>query len=252
MIAGTIALLTLLFLGGSGDFEYILLSDSDKTFKEVVTDKNLQKRLFAQLKPIRKTIATHKSNIETSIKEVTKMSLEYADQTEAMKLEFDKIMKEFKAAEYKIIEARLVVAKTLPDSTWDDLMEVTEGNFDTRDIPDLETTLMDNFMAMEKAIDENIKDEQRRKRIYTVLEEFKTDLNGTMELLLRESPSSAEIFRDRKADKIALEKAYYSLNSSLTKSLESSGMLYSKARSMALKSEWDPMVSAYKSKAKDK
>ena len=252
MIVGTLTLLTILFLGGNGDFEYLLMSDGDKIMKEVIEDKDLQKKVFSELKPIRKSVAGHKVNVENSMKEISKMSMEYADQTDKMKAEFDKVMKEFKAAEYDIINARLAIAKLLPDTVWDDLMERTEGNFDERDIPDIETTVFDNIQRMEAAIEENIKDESRRTRIYTVLEQFKSDLQETMEQLLRASPSSNLVFREQSSDKIALEKAYYPLNSSLTNTFQSYSELYSKGRSMAMKSEWDVLITSYKAKAKSK
>ncbi len=252
MLIATITALTILLLGGNGDFEYLLLQDGDKIFKEVITDKDLQKKVINTLKPIRKSIQGHKSNIEGSFKAIEKMSVEYADQSEAMRKEFDLIMKELKAGEYDIIKGRLELAKILPDSVWDDLEVAVEGSFDDTKVQDIETTIQFNIDAMVEAINENIEDDARRKRVMADLEQFQTDLGLVTEELLRASPSSNPVFRDQAADKIALEKMYYSLNNSLTKALESGGQFYAKARSMSMKSEWDKMVPAYKSKAKGK
>lgn len=253
MIIGTITLLTIIFLGGgSGDFEYLLLSDGDKIIKEVVVDKDLQKKVLDDLKPLRKSVDARKSNVEKSLKLIDKLSMEYEDKLPEIKAESKKIMDEIKAAEKDIAEGRVKIASQLDDETWEALLEAVDASVDEVDVPDIESAIFSNLDQLEIAVNDNINDEARRTRIFGVLEEFRSTLTETLKYLNEASPSANQAFRDKSSSQLDLEKSYYPLNASLTKTLDQAANMYDKARNMAMKSEWDTMVADYKGKAKSK
>ncbi len=245
-------MLTALLLGGSGDFETVLLSNGDKVFKEVVTDKATQKKLFSELKPVRKSLEERHSKIEEALQEMSKLSLEFADQSSAMKTQSALIIKEYKAGQEDMIKAWMIVSKNLPDSVWNLFSEAYQGLYDETETPAFDETLSDNFQVMDELIDQYIRDEQRKSRANASRDIFKANIEKTLDQLMNRPPSSSEVYLVKESDKISLQKPYYPVNSSLTQTLNASIDFYAKTKSMCIKSEWDGLAPAYKGKAKGK
>jgi hypothetical protein len=253
MIIGTITLLSVLLFGGSNaEFEYLLLANGDKILKEVVVDKKDQKALLNTLKPMRKRVMEYKTSIVESLKNVNSLSIDFEDKTGDIKIEFESVMKDFKAAESEISDARITIAGIMSEEDWELLKQRIREEVEYREIPDIEASIQANLDAMEKIVEETISDEDRKKRIMEAIEQFRASLNVTIEQLIIMSPSSHEVFRDQKAGKLDLEKAYYPLNKSLTDTFNDAVFLYSKARAMSIQTEWTALIAAYKSKAKKK
>lgn len=214
MIVGTIALITLLFLGGVPDF--FLVTGLEKGVKEYVIDKEKKKEILAEFKIVKKKSKAIYKTRSGLIKEIEIINADRLATTADFQ-KFESLLIE-NAVEYQdlVIDSRLDLINNITEDEWANIIEYSKNEVDNekeklqKKIDD--GKIKDPFKDLETKINAQIADEKNRTVVLEALAAFKNDFKTLAEKLNERNVDDTPVLMNKNSSKEDLKEIAAEIN----------------------------------------
>jgi len=204
MIVGTIALITLLFLGGSVP-DYFLVTGLDKAVKEYVIDKERKKEILAELKLAKKEIIANDKKRDALIKALKQTSADFnAGQSELIPFG-DSLMENMTDYQELVIRTRITLIQKIKDEEWEKIVTFSKDKV-KKNKEKLQQKIdkgkvNDPFEKLQSSLQSQIIDEDKKKGALTSLETFKGQFNNMANKLTERNVIDTPILSKKSSSK---------------------------------------------------
>lgn len=178
MIIGTIALLTILFGGGTGELFFV--DQLEKGIKEFVMDKDRQKDILSDLKTSKAFIKEYNKDREVDLKYFYDINSSWYTTSDDLVMYFDKMQKKRIAFQNTMIANRIGITEKITFDEWVYILQYSNISTDKRIAEEQENAekLEEKdkspvvFENTRNAIKENVSDEEKQSKILDGLDDM--------------------------------------------------------------------------------
>jgi len=214
MIVGIVALIQMIFGGGSNEYFYI--AEFDKSINEYVDDKEQKKELQAHIKDYQKAVKEYNKQHAKQVKLFKEKNLDKNTPKHDYLNFFTEIIDLKKEHQAEAIEFRLSIQSLITDDEWQNIVSagkiaISKADEKTKRKKSKKDKPADHEL-IELAI-EYISDEEKNKRVIEAYDEFKEsaiDFKNTYDNI---NVVDHSLLVNKSATKIEMEKFADSLNS---------------------------------------
>lgn len=185
MVPALIALISLLFFGGSE--EYFLIADLDKGVKKFVVEKETKKEVLSIFKIKTKDLKKSNKAHAKLIKEFGKVNLDRSSSKEVFEQYAQNLANSLKSNQDIIIDARINTIVKLSEEEWKNITTLSKETTQKRNAK-IQKKLdkkdqKDPFAKIETSITESIIDESNRKSALSSLDQLRKSYSTIAEKL---------------------------------------------------------------------
>ena len=180
MIAGALALLALLFGGGSQ--EIFFFDKFEKAIKQYVAEKPAKKEILADLKNTKKYVEKYNKSRKKKFKEFKNLNASSTSSREDLVHFFDALQEQRKEFQNKVTEDRIAVHDKIGEGEWVAIMEYSEAAASKRFAKEQKKAAKAKdkiaFKKTRKAITQSIPETEKEKLLIKSLDKLIDSFNG--------------------------------------------------------------------------
>lgn len=247
MIIGTIALISILFFGGS--LSLFLVEDFDKGIKKYVVEKERRKELLSELKDVKKTLKEMNKEQGDYIKTLKKLNAN-RNTTTADFMEYqDKLLVQGVKIQDMTIDSRLQLIKKITQEEWDQIMAMSATTVqkakDKLEAKREKGKVKDPFQKFESEVEKTVSNTENKDKILSILETYKMDLNMLNEKIASRNVIDNPAFKNKEAGRDDLKKIADEVNAIKVKAFEAMVDFHFTIKEQTTEKEWDKIIKAF-------
>ncbi len=171
MIVGILALLNVLFFGGTE--EYFFTEKLEKGVKTHIVEKDRSKEILLDLKETKTMIKAFNKERKSQLSEFLSMNLDRNVKRESMDSFFEDRVEERLDLQKKMIKKRLLVVSKIEDDEWMEIINLSDASIEKKRAKAQKKGSKDPFEPAMKTIRSTISDQGNQTQAVVVVENFK-------------------------------------------------------------------------------
>ncbi len=247
MIIGLVSLIMSLFLGGSLDVFYI--DKIEQGINKEVADKDRKKDLKNDLKAYTKSVKEFNKMRKSQLKDLKKKNLDRSTTEEWYAEFYESRMQERIKLQKTFIEQRISLQQKITDDEWDAIMkkasDETTKQAEKEQRKEMENKGKNIFRVQEKAIEDNIAEQDRRVILLEALGVFEALYDQIHESYENINVNESQFLADKDASEEEMLILAELLNEQRVALYEGNTAFLIAMQATATDEEWTPIMKAY-------
>lgn len=247
MIIGLLTLLMSMF--GMGSVEVFYLDKLEEGIKKEIVDKDRRQELQDELKEYSKTSKEFRKVLKGDLKELRQKNLDRNTTMEWYETFYDSRMKERLELQETFIEKRISLQEKITEEEWDAIIKrslsESEKLKEKEHKKKMKKKDKNAFRVQEKAIIDNVEDQQRRLKLLEALGIFEDLFEEIHDSYDRINVEDSQFLSDKNASVQEMQTLAGLLNVQRTMLYEGNILFLQTMHELANEDEWKPIMKAY-------
>lgn len=245
LVAGLIALITAIFLGGPGEIFYV--DNLEKGIKKHVVEKERKKEILSELKSTKTYVKTFNKERKQDYKKFIELYNSRDTEGDDLNLFFDKLHAKRTPNQEKLIESRLSIFSKITDNEWQSIVSTSELASEKRILKAQKKAAKIKvlFPKTRSSIQKNVADINQQKKLIGNLDDFISSLAELEQTMKTVNVSENKVLANKDSSKKDLMEVFEEENKLRMASYTSLIAFHESIKANSSTDEWTPIMKAF-------